>query len=430
MKTVLMVAPYFIPRRRVGSLRPFKFAKHLMNLGWNVKILTIGTSSDELTDREKEALKNVEIIPVTPPFDRTASSSKSNKKKSSSKSFFDKIGEWVDKHTPADTWIYLFLMRYFQILKKVKAAKPDIIWCTGDPWSGLWLGDKIAKNLNVPLVADFRDPWTLTSVNLRNRSDFSRNMDQKMEKKIIQNADRVIFTSKAAQEAYKSYYSLTDSKTDTIYNSFDSTVQNQKEESGWDGKLDKSKLNILFFGQFRRLSPAKPMADILRVLKKKSTNAFEHIQINSFGEMIPEEKKYIMDAGLESSFTEHEKVLPELSKTVLNKADLLLVSTHEKREHIIPAKLWEYLSIEKPILSITPNSEIGEILKRSGAGVHFHPKEKNKVADFLIQAVENKNSGKPIVSITDVTQSGRNEYDASATAGQLANILESLVKDE
>lgn len=430
MKTVLMVAPYFIPRRRVGSLRPFKFAVHLKNLGWNVKILTIGTSSGIYTEREKEALKNIEVIPVTPPFDRTTSSSKSKNKKSSSTSYFDKIGEWVDKHTPADTWIYLFLMRYFQILKKVKDVKPDIIWCTGDPWSGLWLGDKIANRLNVPLVADFRDPWTLASVNLRNRSFFSRSMDKRMEKKIVKNADKLIFTSKAAQETYKSFYSLPDGKTATIYNSFDSTMMNLKEESGWHGNLDQSKLNILFFGQFRWLSPAKPMAEILRVLKKKSTKAFEQIQIHSFGETVPEEKKHIMDAGLESRFTEHEKVLPELSKTVLNKADLLLVSTHQQREHIVPAKLWEYLSVEIPILSITPNSEIGEILKRNGAGVHFHPDEKNEVADFLIQAVQNKNSGKPIVPIHDIKQSGRKDFEASATAGQLANILESLVKDE
>ncbi|MDZ7682579.1 MAG: hypothetical protein U5J63_12930 [Fodinibius sp.] len=29
MKKLLMVAPYFLPRRRVGALRPFKFAIHL-----------------------------------------------------------------------------------------------------------------------------------------------------------------------------------------------------------------------------------------------------------------------------------------------------------------------------------------------------------------------------------------------------------------
>jgi hypothetical protein len=44
-------------------------------------------------------------------------------------------------------------------------------------------------------VADFRDPWTLTKVNLRERSLFSAGLDREAEKKVVKNADKMIFTS-------------------------------------------------------------------------------------------------------------------------------------------------------------------------------------------------------------------------------------------
>ena len=36
---VLMISPYFVPRKRVGALRSFKFAKHLKELDWQVCVV-------------------------------------------------------------------------------------------------------------------------------------------------------------------------------------------------------------------------------------------------------------------------------------------------------------------------------------------------------------------------------------------------------
>lgn len=39
---VLMISPYFVPRKRVGALRSFKFAKHLKELDWQVCFIHLG----------------------------------------------------------------------------------------------------------------------------------------------------------------------------------------------------------------------------------------------------------------------------------------------------------------------------------------------------------------------------------------------------
>ena len=49
--------------------------------------------------------------------------------------------------------------------------------------------------------------------------------------------------------------------------------------------------------------------------------------------------------------------------------DLLLLSTHPLRDDIIPAKLWDYLLADRPILSLCPNPEVGEWIDRYRAGI-------------------------------------------------------------
>ena len=429
MKKVLFFAPYFVPRRRVGALRPFKFAAHLKKMGWKVSVVTIASTGVKMSDREKEMINGVDIWPINPPFDRTTSNGNSGNNKIPASHLFQKVSTFIDKQTPLDTWIYLFIARYFKILKTAKAVDPDVVWATGDPWSGLWMGNKISKNLGVPFVADFRDPWTLSSFSLRERSDISNHIDKKAEKRIIEDADKIIYTSKSDQQMYTEYYNLKDSKTATIYNSFDPQLMSHSESVDWNYKMNRSSLHILFFGEFRRLSPVYPVLDVLDEIYKQSPTKASKITIHSFGSSDDKNKKSIKRAGFADLFIFHDPVLPETAKIVLNSADMLLVSTQQDRSHIVPAKLWDYLSVDKPILSLTPNPEINEILEQSGAGVHFYPDQKNEAAAYLKSAVDKKLNGDSLL-IRKKGEVDKQKYHAESTSRQLANILEKLVNHE
>ena len=37
--------------------------------------------------------------------------------------------------------------------------RPDVMWATGTPQTTLLVEKRLAKNLCVPWIADFRDPW-------------------------------------------------------------------------------------------------------------------------------------------------------------------------------------------------------------------------------------------------------------------------------
>ncbi len=425
-----MIAPYFVPRRRVGSLRPFKFTIHLQKFGYKPVVLTLGNPGDRLTKRESDLLKGIDIIEIDPPFDRTSPAPVSNGDghKDPTESFSEKLLLWIDKHTPLDTWIYLFRTRYSQIYWRARKVRPDLIWATGDPWSGLWLGEKLAADLSKPFVADFRDPWTLANVNVRKRSYFSSGIDSEFEKKVIHSADKITFTSKKTEKNYSGHYRLHPNKTHTVYNSFDCTIKEHHADPSWKKNKNPDLLNLMFFGRFRWLSPVTPVAEALHILKKESPFVASQILIHSFGEPDPENYSVINKLGLNKNFVFHDPVVPEKMLSVLKSADMLLLSTNEERKEIIPAKLWDYLSVEVPIFSIAPNGEIEEILMRSKSGIQVYPDYKNEIEELLGSFVTAKKNDDSIFSM-DADMPDRNIYEASHTTKQLATIFDEIINN-
>lgn len=427
MKTVFMIAPYFVPRRRVGALRPYRFVSHLREFGWNPVVCTIGDKNETLTATENEVLHDIQIINISPPFDRTSQPAGQKDAESSRKSgntITDYIADWLDRQVPMDAWYFLFRSSYGKILDSAKKSNPDVIWSTGDPWSGHWLGRKLASDLSKPWIADFRDPWTLSGLNLRKRSWFSSRADRLMEKKIITSADKLIFTSRATEKLYNDHYNLITAKTYTIYNSYQpGQADNTKD---WDAELSDEYLNIVFFGSFRWLSPVLPIA---RALSKMESDTRDKIRVHSFGSLGQHDINLLEGLGIRSLFASHQKVKPEQAQAVFKKAGLLLVSTSSERKTIIPAKLWEYLASGKPILSITPNPEIGEILKETSAGVHFSNDQEREIAEWLTQF-----SSQPRTAVSEresnTKSSAIEKFSSRSATEKLAQIMNKLVSNE
>lgn len=429
MKNVLFIAPYFIPRRRVGSLRPFKFAIHLRKYGWNPAIVTIADSTGTTTPREEKLLSDIQIISVKPPFDRTSKAKKSGQGSESKSNFITEYAaSFIDKHTPADSWIFLFWINYFNILSQVEELNPDLIWSTGDPWSGHWLAEKISRSTGKPWIADFRDPWTLASVNLRKRSSFSAKKDRNIEQRVVQRANRLIFTSKATERMYSGHYGLKETKTDTIYNSFEPSLF-EHDHGKKTIRYDEDALNLLFFGSFRWLSPAEPVANILNCLKETQPEITKKIRVHSFGTLDTTQDTLLNEMGVRSNFIEHDPVLPEESYPVLNTADILLVSTNRDRKDVIPAKLWDYMATKRPILSIAPNPEISDILESSGAGKQVSPDDPQKAAELLIQCVDAKKEKRSFPLSSGDQRFNRREFSAVQTTAKLASIFDEVLTD-
>lgn len=419
-----MVAPYFLPRRRVGSLRPFKFAIHLREQGWQPHILTIA-SDGQLTSKEENLLQDISVYSLKPPFDRTGQSGSQQKKLNNKNQKSNLLVDWIDKHFPVDTWWPFFRFKFGEIKEITRKLAPDAIWSTGDPWSAHWVGKKLSSlHPDVFWMADFRDPWTLSETNLKERSAFASAVDRRIEQNWIKKASMISFTTDRTRELYEEYYSGLDIQTTTIYNAFDRELFNNAEEEPVDLNFDSEKLNVVFFGRFRRLSSAKLVGDVLAELKLMNPSAVEKIRIHSFGALTDSDIAYLSEKGVQDCFEIQEPVPVEEGLQVLKQADILLLSTNPERTAIIPAKLWDYLIAGRPILSIAPNSEIENILEQTGTGRQYPYQNTEEIAEILKNCIRAKQNGKglPIPFLPD--QQKIDQYSAKSATAYLANILD------
>ena len=199
MKRALLFAPYFLPRRRVGSMRPFRFAIHLREFGWEPTVLTIEAPGQELTAKEARLLEGIERVAPRPPFDRTLQAesqlgSSSGQTGGSARKHAYGLGT-LDHQFPVDTWLLLFGLRYREILRTVERVRPDVIWSTGDPFSSLVVSRQLRRRFGIPWVADFRDPWTLCDVRSEGQWALTRAVNRYLERRIVEDADAVFLFS-------------------------------------------------------------------------------------------------------------------------------------------------------------------------------------------------------------------------------------------
>jgi len=432
MKSVLMISPYFVPRRRVGALRTFKFAIHLKEFGYEPIILTIRDTQSLATPAEKELLKKLKVIELSTPMDRTTQNENISKGKTGPEKKTGTIASWIDRHTPSDTWIYFYLYHYPRVLKYAKLANPDVIWATGDPWSSLVTGSLLAKKFSVPFVSDFRDPWTRSGISLRDRSAFSRYWDKKLERRVLRHSSKVVFTSKSAKKDYSDFFQLPQDKTSVIYNSCNDQAESDSQHAGTSSFGFKAEdLNLVFFGTFRDLSPLSPVANLLAELKKQSPDLYSRIKIHSFGKPDFVQFSCAEEKGVADRFAFHQKVKPEEGRRVLQQSDVLLLSTHPNRTNIVPAKLWDYLNTDVPVFSIVPNPEVAEIISENNAGVHFHPADLQKATRKLGEWISKKQTyGSESLRRTPLSDVQKEHITSRNKAGKLAGIFDELTAHE
>lgn len=433
MKKILMISPFFIPRRRVGALRAFKFAIHLKEFGYQPAVLSIYDKTGIITPREEELLKDIPLFSVTPPFDKTAGDGNAGRKRSEEKQqLFPSPVAWIDKNTPMDTWIYLFLLRYPSIRRFAKKWDPEIIWATGDPWSSLWLGHRVARYLKRPFIADFRDPWVPGEISLRQRSPFSRKADRSAELSIVREADRLVFTSRQTEKEYRKYYKLDSAVTTTIYNSRSFLLEEAPDQVLEKTLFKSEKFTLLFFGRFRALSPVDSVIEMIRLLERnEGRGTFSLLEVHSFGKPDSEQLESIRRAGLEEQFVYHEPLPPGQGLSLLNEADLLLLTTHRDRKLVIPAKLWDYLYARPDILSITPNPEIGEIIDGTNRGYHTDPDHIGPAARYLAGQIGHKmkDDKKNTESYSNAGHGFDSRiYESEETTRKLANLFDDVLR--
>jgi len=207
MKQVLIITYYWPPTGGGGVQRWLKFAKYLPEFGWKPVIYTPENPDFEIKD--DSLLKDVDSVtvvlkqPIWEPFGlyrkllgKTATQ-KQGVIEPSGSSLLSRFSLWVRANLmipdPRKFWIKPSINYLVKYLKKNPV---DIIITTGPPHSMHMIGLGIKKKLDIPWIADFRDPWSDWDVlDLLKISNTARRKHKTLEHQVFKHADKVLTVS-------------------------------------------------------------------------------------------------------------------------------------------------------------------------------------------------------------------------------------------
>ena len=432
-KKVLIITYYWFPAGGSGVQRFMKFVKYLRAFGWEPIIYTAKDAEYPVLDAsmEKDVPEKLEVIrtKIREPYSfykffvGQKQSEKMNpaffteKKKNT---WAENISVWIrGNFFIPDARMFWIKPSVSYLEKYLKENKVDAIISTGPPHSVHRIALQLHRKLNIPWLADFRDPWT--SIDFYHELKLTKRADAKhhrMEAEVLREANAVTVIGYTMGEEMKK---LVNRNYDVITNGFDG------EDSIEPGsvKLDK-KFSIAHIGTMVRARNAPELWSALKDLLIEIPELKNDLEIKLVGKVDLNVKNSLDERGLIPytnfvSYLQHNDVIKtQASSQVL----LLMVNRTPTAKGIITGKVFEYLASGRPIVCIGPyDGDAARVLNEAQTGymVGFDETEKMKT---VIQDLYNQYKlGTLKASIGNIDL-----FSRKSLTKQLAEVLDRIVK--
>ena len=434
---VLIVTYYWPPAGGPGVQRWVKFVKYLEEFkitpfvvcpkGANYPWLDSAFKQDIASDLE------VISVPIFEPA-RILAKLAPKKSKSISKgmvntqdpSLLERIMMAVRGHLfipdPRKYWVRPTVKRLESYLDKHPEIK--LVITTGPPHSVHLIGQRLKQSRGIKWMADFRDPWTEIyyhkALNLMN---WANRRHLRLEQQVLESADRILTTSPTTRALFQS---RTAREVSVITNGYDA-ADFKDIPPGDPEAIHKFRLSHV--GTL--MEPRNPLVvwqALAQLMNQSQLSGFEtfadDLEIELTGNIAQSVIDSINALGLGkylvlSPNRSHQQAIAAMAKGQV----LLLCERNEPdAQHIIPAKLFEYLALKAPILALGPaQSAIEPILNTTNSGAYFVQGDLNGVAHYLQEAYRAFKSGS--------LQKNREEcqqYERKNLTRALANLIEEM----
>jgi glycosyltransferase involved in cell wall biosynthesis len=162
MPKLLILAPTFFPDPVVSGIRVTQWARFLPDFGWKTLVLCRHhgyTATREMLNSDVN--RDVEVEYLGPRVEKSTGGERGAARKSGFKERFAK--PIVDTFAVPDPLAWKWISYTRQAVEAAKRWRPDVVLSSTPPHSIHHVGRAVARTLNVPWVADFRDPYLFDS---------------------------------------------------------------------------------------------------------------------------------------------------------------------------------------------------------------------------------------------------------------------------
>jgi len=432
VKRVLIISYYWPPSGGAGVQRWLKFSKYLSDFGWQPVIYT--PENPEAPADDPSLLEDIhpDTVVVKRPIWEPYTLYKRFVGMDSGERInagFLKENEQEEKKEGISVWIRgnLFIpdARRFWIkpsirfLRKYLKEHPvDALISTGPPHSMHLIALGLKDHLNLPWIADFRDPWTeidfYDQLRLTGRSDRKH---KSQENAVLHGADRVVVIGQQMAERFQLRNKVS---AEVLPNGYDQADFSDVPESG------ETHFSIVHVGALNADRNHPVFWKVIAELISEEAELASRIRIKLVGKTDVSVQQEIARYGLEDqveiiSYLPHDQVIP-----LLQSASVLYLSINNtpNARSIRTGKLFEYLAARRPILGIGPeDGDAAEVISECKAGEMVEFEDFDKLKSVLINWLKLHRNGE--LSNLDTHAS---RYSRKNLTSQLAGLLNEITR--
>ncbi|WP_438003109.1 glycosyltransferase [Sorangium sp. So ce321] len=403
-RRLLLISYHFPPVGGAGVQRPVKFVKYLRRFGWEVSVLVAANPSAPLSDesllRDIPAETHIERATTwEPSYTFKAKVASGPPAATSTPGPRRRLARALRgaatlalQPDPQVLWLPSALRAGSDLLRRVHH---DAILATAPAYSNLVLGALLKKRFRLPLVVDFRDEWDISQCYLENarQDSFSCAVQSWMQRYVLQQADALTCTtlSSARRLQDRAREAGSQAESTCIYNGFDEDDITPGTIAADISMPEKDVFRLIYTGTLWNLTSIEPLVTAIETIDASLPERLAHLELVIVGRRTEQQEK-LLDRIKKTRCRLRLEPYCDHTRSIawMKSADALcmLLSDVENAHRVIPAKMFEYLSIGKEILAIVPDSEAADIIKEHDAGSHFRPGEVLEIVGWLLARVQ------------------------------------------
>lgn len=308
------------------------------------------------------------------------------------------IRRWILSllHTP-DIYTGWIVPAVWKGLRVIRSEGVKRLFSSGPFWTNHVTGALLSRITGLPLTLHFRDPW-MEVEQPKPVSAMSLKIEKWLESFVIATASSVVcVTDWHTRRLRESFPSQPAEKFVTIANGYDGAE--------WDGfdmdvrPADCSRFVITYSGGFVPDSRTpRPLFRALRSLIDAGEVDESSIAIRLFGNCDRAEGKPVAEIAREYGLHDLVDVGPAVGRSEaierVQQSNLLLLLA-EGWTLQIPGKTYEYLRSGRPILALTGEGALADLLRRSGGAYVADPDDDVAITNAIRETYANWKNGLP-----------------------------------